>query len=317
MTQLRPSDQLVSLIVPAYNEAGNIEPVLRQIAQVCSGPSFEIIAVNDGSTDATFEEMKAFAQTDRRIRVINLKRNFGQTAALSAGIDNSKGEIIIPLDADGQNDPNDVPMLLKKLDEGYDVVSGWRKGRQDAFISRLLPSLIANKIISIVTGVRLHDFGCSLKAYRRSMIADMQLHGDMHRFLPAWCVWQGGKVAEVVVHHHPRTRGRSKYGIFRTFKVIIDLITLKFFSGFLSRPSHLFSGAGLAFFALGIFSAGFAFFDKFGPDKYAKFRIPLLLLAVFFGLGAIFLVLMGLLAELLVRLYFQVRQQKPYRLANE
>jgi hypothetical protein len=177
--------------------------------------------------------------------------------------------------------------------------------------------MIANGLISYVTGVHLHDYGCTLKAYRRSTISDIQLYGEMHRFLPAWCVWQGGKVAEMQVRHHPRTRGYSKYGLLRTFKVIIDLITLKFFSGYLFKPNHLFAGSGLLFLCLGILAGGYAIFDKFGPDMFPRFRIPLLLLSVFFGLVSIFLVLMGLLAELLVRLYFQVRNQKPYRLADE
>jgi len=307
----------ISIIIPIYNEEGNLIPFFESIIRHCKDLHIEIIAVDDGSTDRTPDELSRAAKDDARIKVVRLKRNFGQTAALAAGIDHSSGEIIIPIDGDGQNDPADIPLLLRKLDEGYDVVSGWRKDRKDKFISRVLPSLFANKLISSVTGVRLHDYGCSLKAYRRSILTGIQLNGEMHRFLPAWCVWQGGKVAEIHVKHHARTKGKSKYGIFRTFKVVVDLITLKFFSGYLAKPNYLFSGTGFVFLILGGASAAFAIFDKFGPDRFSKLRIPLLLLAVFFGLGAIFLVLMGLLAELLTRLYFQVRHQKPYRLMNE
>ncbi len=308
---------LISIIIPVFNEQGNIVPLFQSITKACSAINYEIVAVDDGSSDDSANELLAMASQNSKIKVVRLKRNFGQTAALAAGIDHSKGDVIVPLDADGQNDPKDIPALIEKLNDGFDVVSGWRKDRKDTFLSRRLPSMIANKIISSVTGVRLHDYGCSLKAYRRSNIAGIQLYGEMHRFLPAWCVWQGGKVAEIPVDHHPRTVGKSKYGIMRTFKVLIDLITLKFFSGYLSKPSHLFSGTGLVFSFFSIGSAAFAVIDKIGPDRFPKFRIPLLLLAVFFGLGSIFLVLMGLLAELLVRLYFQVRDQKPYRLVNE
>ncbi|MCG3203909.1 MAG: Dodecaprenyl-phosphate galacturonate synthase [Elusimicrobia bacterium] len=307
----------ISIVIPCYNEAGNLIPLLNRVTLTCQSYKYEIVVVDDGSTDSSPSELKLLAEKVKHLKVISLKRNFGQTAALSAGIDNSNGDIIIPLDADGQNDPEDIPRLIEKLNEGFDVVSGWRKDRKDTFITRKLPSILANKLISIVTGVHLHDYGCSLKAYKRKTITGVQLYGEMHRFLPAWCVWQGGKVAEIPVRHHPRTRGISKYGIFRTFKVIIDLITIKFFSGYLSKPSHLFSGTGLFFIFMGFCSASFAIFDKFGPDKFTKFRIPLLLLAIFFGLGAISLILMGLLAELLVRLYFQVRNQKPYLLADE
>lgn len=308
---------LISIVVLCYNEAGNLGPLCNSIAESCSTVDYEVIIVDDGSTDGSSGELAHIATIDSKIRVLTLKRNFGQTAALAAGIDHAKGEVIVPLDADGQNDPADIPILVQKLMEGYDVVSGWRQNRQDALFTRRIPSIAANWIISFVTGVHIHDYGCSLKAYRRTTIADIQLYGEMHRFLPAWCAWQGGKVAELPVRHHPRTRGQSKYGLFRIFKVIIDLITLKFFSGYLSKPNHLFAGSGLVFFCLSLLSAGGAVFDKFGPDKFPTYRIPLLLLAVFFALVSIFLVLMGLMAELLVRLYFQIRNHKPYRLADE
>ena len=235
---------------------------------------------------------------------------------MAAGFDSSKGDVIIPLDADGQNDPDDIPRLLSKMEEGYDVVSGWRKNRQDGALLRKIPSRIANKIISWVSNVPLHDYGCTLKAYRSDVIKGVELFGDMHRFLPAWCAWQGGKVTEMPVNHFPRVIGKSKYGIFRTFKVIVDLMTLKFFSGYLARPSHFFAGTGLILFGISVACLSFAVYDKFGPDLFAKFRIPLLLMSVFFGLAALFLILMGLLAELLIRLYFQVSGRKTYRLKN-
>lgn len=309
--------KFISIVLPAYNEEGNLIPLLDAIKESCVGFDHEILVVDDGSTDGTTAELKEAAKRNNRIRVLTLKRNFGQTAALAAGIDHAKGDCIVCLDADGQNDPRDIPKLVEKLREGFDVVSGWRKDRHDSLVSRKIPSWIANAIVSTVTGVHLHDYGCTLKAYRRPTIANLQLAGEMHRFLPAWCAWQGGKITELPVLHHPRVRGQSKYGAIRIFKVIIDLMTLKFFSGFLTKPNYLFSGWGMAFLALGIIAGGTAVYDKLGPDRFAHLRIPLLLLSTFLGIVAVFLVLMGLLAELLIRLYFQVREQKPYRLADE
>ena len=312
-----PGNPFVSIVVPIFNEEGNIAPLVRDVARALTGTSYEIVAVNDGSTDNSPAELNALRADHPELRIITLKRNFGQTASMAAGIDHARGDIIIPLDGDGQNDPEDVPVLLKKLEEGYDVVSGWRRDRQDKLVSRKVPSWIANALISYFTGVHLHDYGCTLKAYRRSILANVQLSGEMHRFLPAWCVWQGGRVAEVPVKHHPRTRGVSKYGLSRIFKVLIDLITFKFFSGYLFKPNYLFTGMAMLFIVIAGAAGLTAVVDKFGPDRFPQFRIPLLLVAVFFGLVSVFLVLLGLLSELLVRLYFQVREQKPYRLADE
>lgn len=307
----------LSIVIPIYNEEGNVTPLIESLVKNCKRISYEILAIDDGSTDLTLQELKKLSSSVSQLRVLPLKKNFGQTAAMAAGIDHAKGKIIIPMDGDGQNDPIDIPKLLDKANEGYDVVSGWRKSRQDKFFTRKLPSWIANAIISYTTGVHLHDYGCSMKAYRRSVISNIQLSGEMHRFLPAWCAWQGGKVAEIPVTHHARTRGQSKYGMMRIFKVIIDLITVKFFSGFLAKPNYLFSGAGIVMFCLGIMSSSIALYDKFGPDRFPEYRIPLILVSLFFALVSVFLFLMGLLAELLVRLYFQVRQQKPYLMADE
>lgn len=306
-----------SIVIPIYNEEGNVQPLVESIHAVCKGLDHEILAINDGSSDRTLEELRNLTSIVPSLRIVSLKRNFGQTAAMAAGIDQAKGDIIIPMDGDGQNDPADIPRLLAEVDKGFDVVSGWRKNRKDKMLTRKIPSYLANALISQVTGVKLHDYGCTLKAYRREIISNLQISGEMHRFLPAWCVWQGGKVSEIVVQHHPRIRGQSKYGLFRIFKVIIDLMTLKFFSGYIAKPNYLFSGSGILMLFFSFVTGGIAVFDKFGPDQFPKYRLPLLLLCVFFALVSVFLILMGLLAELLVRLYFQVRSQKPYRLADE
>lgn len=310
-------DREISIVIPIYNEEGNIKPLVTSIEQACRDLKHETILVDDGSTDQTPHEIKEISRSFPTVRAIHLKRNFGQTAALAAGIDHSKGNIIVPMDGDGQNDAADIVRLLEKINEGYDVVSGWRKNRQDPLFTRILPSKIANGLISLFSGVSLHDYGCSLKAYRRGVIKNLKITGEMHRILPAWCAWQGGKVTEIVVNHHPRVRGRSKYGISRTFKVIIDLLTLKFFSGFITKPNYLFSGMGFGSLLLSAIAVALAIYDKFGPNQYAQYRIPLLLLSVFLGLSALFLILMGLLSEILARLYFSVNQQKPYRLIDE
>jgi dolichol-phosphate mannosyltransferase len=306
-----------SIIIPVYNEEGNLASLISNISESCSSFKHEIIVVDDGSTDATPIELAELKRIYKSLRIITLKRNFGQTAAMAAGIDHAGGKYIVPVDGDGQNDPKDIPRLLDVARSGFDVVSGWRKDRQDPLLTRKIPSWLANALISIVTGVHLHDYGCTLKVYKHEIIRNIQLAGEMHRFLPAWCVWQGGKVTEMPVTHHPRRRGQSKYGMMRIFKVIIDLITLKFFSGYLSKPNYIFSGTALFMFFVSFLTTLATLVDKFGPDLYPKFRVPVLLVAMFCALVGVFLILMGLLAELLVRLYYEVRKQKPYRLANE
>lgn len=307
----------LSIIIPVFNEEGNVSPLISSVEEACQKYSHEVLVVNDGSTDNTVSEIKTAMTRYPSVRLINLKRNFGQTAAMAAGIDHAQGDFIVPIDGDGQNDPADIPRLLDEAEKGFDVVSGWRRYRKDKFITRRIPSFLANGLISVVTGVPLHDYGCTLKAYRRNIIGNLQIAGEMHRFLPAWCVWQGGKVSEIAVNHRPRTRGQSKYGLFRIFKVVVDLITLKFFSGYLFKPNYLFSGTGFASLGIGLLAALAAFVDKLGPDRFPHLRVPLLLLSVFLFLVGVLLILMGLLAELLVRLYFEVRNQKPYRLADE
>lgn len=310
-------DLQLSIVVPVLNEAGNIGPLIERTARACRDIPHEIIVVNDGSTDGTADEVRRRLPEIKSLRLINFRGNFGQTAAMAAGINAAAGDFIVPLDGDGQNDPDDIPRFLRKAKEGFDVVSGWRQDRQDPFLSRKVPSWCANAMISWVTGVSLHDYGCTLKAYRAEVIKDVRLFGEMHRFLPAWCAWRGGKVVEMPAKHHARTIGRSKYGIFRTFKVVIDLMTFKFFSGYLAKPNYLFSGIGLILAFLSFLSAAYAFFDKFGPDQFAKFRIPLLLLSLFFGLVAVALFSLGLVAEIIIRLYYSINNQLPYVVASE
>jgi len=311
------SNPKISIVIPVFNEAENLPPLLKSINSACSSLSMEIIIIDDGSTDETLKVSKKLCSEYSVLRIIPLRKNFGQTAAMAAGIDHAKGEIIIPLDGDGQNDPVDILKLIEKIEMGFDVVSGWRKNRQDGLFLRKIPSWMANALISFVTGVHLHDYGCTLKAYRAPLIKDIQIAGEMHRFLPAWCAWRGGKITEIPVRHHPRTKGVSKYGLFRIFKVIIDLMTIKFFSGYLSKPNYLFSGSGMIFFTISLMALAFALVDKFYLNQFPDYRIPLLLLSTFFGLISVFLVLLGLLAELLVRLYFSVQNQKPYTIADE
>src|SRR5262249_43616117 len=269
------------------------------------GQSFEVIYVDDGSSDRSLELLKQFAEKAPQIRVIAFRRNYGQTAAMAAGIDAARGEVLVPMDADLQNDPTDIMRLLAKLEEGYDVVSGWRKDRQDAFFTRTLPSRIANSLISKIGGVRLHDYGCSLKAYRREVLKDVHLYGEMHRFIPIYAAWAGARVTELPVRHCPRTAGKSNYGLSRTIKVIFDLVTIKFMASYLTKPIYMFGWAGLLAFAISCLSALFAFLMKYAewPQKASFIQTPLPVLAmVMFVLGIQFF-LMGLIAEMLVRTY--------------
>jgi len=305
---------LVSVVIPVLNEYENLSPLRAEIASSLKNVPHEIIFVDDGSSDGSREELQRFARQSPNVTTILLSKNFGQTAALAAGFQQARGGIVIPLDADGQNDPHDIPRLLEKIAEGYDVVSGWRRKRHDALWSRRVPSALANAVIAKVTGVSLHDFGCTLKAYRRSSLSTLRLYGEMHRFLPAWCAWRGARVAEIEVNHRARIRGQSKYGIGRTFKVLLDLLTTKFFSGYLTKPSYLFGGLGLAFYMVGAGAGILTFYDKLGPDRWPKLRIPLLLLTATLGIVGTLLLLMGLLAELIVRLYYEMTSEKPYQI---
>ena len=254
----------VSVFLPVFNEEANIEPLNLKLTDSLQqlGRTYEIIYVDDGSTDHTLNRLRAAAARDSRVRVIALRRNYGQTAAMSAGIDHARGQILIPMDADLQNDPSDIVRLIEKLDEGYDVVSGWRKDRKDKWLTRRLPSAVANRLISRLSGVPLHDYGCSLKAYRRHVLAEVKLYGEMHRFIPIYAGWAGARVTEIPVSHHARNAGESKYGLSRTIKVFFDLITIKFMSSYLTKPLYVFGAAGLLCLVAAFLSAAFALYYR-------------------------------------------------------
>lgn len=309
----------VSILLPVYNEVENLERLHEKITDAMRGPGFEVIYVDDGSTDGSLALLERFAANDRRVRVIAFRRNYGQTAAMAAGIDSSSGEVLIPMDTDLQNDPVDIERLLSKLDEGYDVVSGWRKDRQDAFFTRILPSRIANWLISMIGGVRLHDYGCTLKAYRREVLKDVHLYGEMHRFIPIYASWSGGRVTEIPVAHHPRAAGKSKYGLSRTAKVIFDLITIKFMASYLTKPLYIFGWTGMLVFALSFLSGLIAILMKFvGWPHHADFiQTPLPVLAMVLLVLGIQLFLMGLIAELLVRTYHESQGKPIYQVKKK
>lgn len=300
----------ISVIVPVYNEELNVEELHERIDRALSGPDVEILFVDDGSTDSTHARLEAIAGRDHRVRVVRLRRNFGQTAALSAGIDTCSGEIIIPIDGDLQNDPADIPRLLSKLDEGYDVVSGWRVNRQDPF-HRKLPSVIANRLVSWISGVRLHDYGCSLKAYRRRVLRDVRLYGEMHRFVPIYASWQGARVTEMPVTHHPRTRGKSNYGIERTLKVVLDLVVVKFLASYATKPIYVFGGFGVLSLILSVGAFGLmTYFKLTGQKDFVETPLPLVV--VMFLLVGCLSMLLGLVAELTVRTYYESQGKKTY-----
>jgi glycosyltransferase involved in cell wall biosynthesis len=303
----------LSLFLPVLDEEENLRPMHAKIQEALKslGRTAEVIYVDDGSTDKSLQILKEIAANDDKVRVISLRRNYGQTAAMSAGIDAAKGKILIPMDADLQNDPADIQKLLDKLNEGYDVVSGWRKNRQDKFISRKLPSKIANKIISWIGGVPLHDYGCSLKAYRREVIQDVRLYGEMHRFIPIYASWAGARVTEIPVDHHARTMGKSKYGISRTIKVVFDLMTIKFMASYQTKPIYVFGTFGLIAFMLSLIAGVWAFVLKFGFGT-SFILTPLPVIAIVLLAISMQFFLMGLLAEMLVRTYHESQDKTIY-----
>ena len=304
----------VSVVVPLLNEQDNIKLLYEQITQTLTDKyDYEIIFIDDGSNDNSYTVLSRLQKADNKVRVICFRRNFGQTAALSAGFAHTRGKIVIALDADLQNDPADIPEMIAKLNEGFDVVSGWRKKRHDNAITRLLPSIIANWLIAKITGVKLHDFGCTLKAYRREILAETKLYGEMHRFIPALASWSGARICEIVVNHRPRTAGVAKYGLGRTLKVILDLITVKFLGSFSTKPIYIFGGMGLAS-ALGATAAGLAvIYQKFiSPSHLSMNKNPLLVLTAMLITATIQFILMGLLAELLVRTYHESQNRPTY-----
>lgn len=304
----------LSVIVPIYNERESIPHLLETISTVLSEAEidYEIICVDDGSTDGSTKLLLEQSRIRSDLKSVILRRNYGQTAAMSAGFNYAEGKVIVTLDGDLQNDPIDIPQLLAKLDEGYDLVSGWRKKRQDAALTRLLPSKIANWLIGRITGVKLHDYGCSLKAYRAELIADMNLYGELHRFLPALAFIEGARITEIPVRHHSRRYGQSKYGLDRTFRVVMDLLTIAFMKTFLTRPMHVFGLFGLLSTIIGLLLGGYLTLLKFGFNQGIGDR-PLLLLSTLLCLTGLQLFSFGLLAELLMRTYHESQDRPIYR----
>ena len=313
---IKKTNPELSLFLPVLDEEENLRPMHAKIQAALDalGKTAEVIYVDDGSTDNSLEILKEIAAADDRVRVISLRRNYGQTAAMSAGIDAAKGDILIPMDADLQNDPADIARLLDKLNEGYDVVSGWRKNRQDKLISRKIPSQIANRVISWIGGVPLHDYGCSLKAYRRDVIQDVKLYGEMHRFIPIYASWAGARVTEIPVDHHARTMGKSKYGISRTVKVIFDLITIKFMASYQTKPLYVFGAFGMIAFFISLVAGIWALILKFEGTSFILTPLPIITV-VMLAISVQFF-LMGLLAELSVRTYHE-SQDKPIYAVRE
>ncbi len=304
----------LSVVIPVYNEEENIPKLYEELKEVLERLpyDYEIIFVDDGSTDRTPQILEELAKKDPRIKVIRFRRNYGQTAAMYAGFQYASGDVVITMDGDLQNDPHDIPKLLEKINEGYDIVSGWRKDRKDPFLSRILPSKIANWIISKVTGVHLHDYGCTLKAYRKEVAKNFRLYGDMHRFLPAVAKSFGAKITEVVVNHRPRLYGKSKYGIGRTVRVLLDIFLVKFLNDYLNKPLYVFGPIGLLLMGLGFLIMLYLSVEKllFGASIGGR---PLLILGVLLFLSGLQLVSTGIIAEIIVRTYYESKQDVPYR----
>ena len=305
----------ISVIIPVFNEGENILLLHRALSSVLKGidQDAEVIFIDDGSSDDTLIHLRAISEKDPSVKVLALSRNFGQTAALSAGIDFSKGKIIIPMDGDLQNDPEDILPLLQKIEEGYDVVSGWRRDRKDAFLSRRLPSVVANKLIAFVGGGHLHDYGCTLKAYRRDILKNIRLYGEMHRFIPIYAQWIGARVSEIPVRHHPRTHGSSKYGMNRVLKVILDLMVVKFLLSYSQKPIYVFGGLGFLMILGAFFSGVYALYLKFFRGT-SFILTPLPLLCVLLMVLGSLSILMGFLAEILTRTYYESQGKPTYQI---
>jgi glycosyltransferase involved in cell wall biosynthesis len=307
--------ETLSILIPVFNEEENIVPLHERLTQALqkTGRAYEILFIDDGSSDGSLELLLDITQKNPNVKVISFSRNFGQTAALSAGIDFSRGEILIPMDGDLQNDPEDILSLLQKIEEGYDVVSGWRKDRKDPFFSRRLPSMIANKVISLISGVPLHDYGCTLKAYKRDILKNIRLYGEMHRFIPIYAHWIGARVAEIPVKHFPRKSGSSKYGMSRVVKVILDLMVVKFLLSYSQKPIYVFGGMGLLMIFGSFLSGLYALYLKF--FKGTSFILtPLPLLCVFLLMLGFLSILMGFLAEILTRTYYESQKKPTYHI---
>ena len=305
----------VSVVIPVFNEQENLAILHSSLADALADlqQPWEVVLVDDGSTDASREVLEELAARDHRVRVVELRRNFGQTAALSAGIAHARGDVIVTMDADLQNDPADIPAMLSKLEEGFDLVHGWRRDRQDPFLNRRLPSQIANRLISYVTGFPVRDLGCTLKAIRSEFAHELNMYGEMHRFIPILVHWQGARCCEVVTRHHPRRFGKSKYGIWRTVRVLLDLLTVKFLIGYASSPMKLFGGAGM----LGLLFAGASFAGTTAMKIFGGTDMtgnPLLLLSVVSGMVAVQFFMLGLLGEVAIRTYHESQNKPPYRI---
>ncbi|MEN6300622.1 MAG: glycosyltransferase family 2 protein [Anaerolineaceae bacterium] len=309
----------ISIVVPVYNEAESL-PLLNEAIHQALSPmeiAWEVIFVDDGSVDDSLAVLEKLAADDlQHLRVISFRRNFGQTAAIVAGIDHSQGDVILFMDADLQNDPADIPMLLEKIDQGYDVVSGWRVNRQDAFFTRTLPSRIANWLISTVTGVRLHDYGCTLKAYRKEVLSNINLYGEMHRFIPAYAYSVGANIAEVPVRHHPRRFGKAKYGLGRTLKVVLDLFTVKFLMSYANKPIYLFGGAGIGFITVSVITLIILVIRRILYNEHL-IRSPLLQLTTMLFIIGVLSILLGFVAELLTRTYHESQHKPIYTIRKE
>ena len=308
----------ISIVVPVLNEEESIPMLYQRLTEAlqASGRSYEIIVVDDGSTDRSFEILSSLQAEDAHLRVVRFRRNYGQTAAFAAGFDRAAGEVVVTIDADLQNDPCDIPALLVKMAEGYDVVSGWRVNRQDRFLDRRLPSILANRLIGWATGVHIHDYGCSLKAYRREVLADVQLYGEMHRYIPALAHAAGARVAEIPVSHHPRRYGKSKYGLSRTLKVILDVLAVRFLMSYSTRPIHIFGLLGMGSLFLGV-----ALLAYLGVVRLLLMQSigerPLLFLAILLTMLGVQLITTGLMAELMTRTYYESQGKKIYTVREE
>jgi dolichol-phosphate mannosyltransferase len=303
----------LSIIIPTFDEEDNVEPLYQALMDTVPalGRRFEIIFVDDGSRDRTFERLAAIAAHDVRVRVVKLRRNYGQAPAMAAGLDHAQGDILVTMDADLQNDPADIGCLLAKLEEGYDLVVGWRYERQDKWLSRRLPSVVANRLIAAITGVDVKDNGCTLKAFRAELIRKVPLYGEMHRFIPIYAAWAGARVTEIPVEHHARTMGKSKYGLSRTLKVVFDLMTIKFMASYQTKPIYVFGSFGMLAFAVSILGGLYAVFLKIiHKADFVQTPLPILSI-VMFAVGVQFL-LMGLLAEMLVRTYHESQAKTIY-----
>ena len=316
MNQMTDFNQLISIVIPVFNESESIGYLLDEVIDVMQSNkfNFELIVVNDGSKDNTCSVLDELAIKIKQLLVISLRKNYGQTAAMAAGFDNSKGEILITLDGDLQNDPNDIPKLISHINEGYDLICGWRYDRQDKLINRLIPSKIANKLIAQVTGLKLHDYGCSLKAFTKEIIDDIKLYGELHRFLPVLANIEGARIKEIKVNHRSRKYGSSKYGIDRTFRVLMDLLTVWFMTKFLTRPMYGFGFAGIVSIFISLAMSSYLVVLKImGEDIGNR---PLLMFSLILGIAGVQLFSFGLLSELLIRTYHESQGRPIYRIRS-